>query len=1103
VVAYESPASVFGLADEHAPSRSTPQAPSVVLVMVTRNPGPWFEDVLQGIAHQDYPNLSVLVIDAASERDPLPTVARLLPAAYVRRLEGNPGFGVAANEVLGRVSGAAFFAFCHDDVLLEPDAVRTLVEEAYRSDAGVVGPKIVSWGNRLRLLQVGMSADKTGVVSPLVDRGELDQEQHDRVRDVFVIPGACTVVRAELFESLEGFDPGITFLGEDLDLCWRAQVAGSRVVVVPAARVEHLEALDARSRTTDAEAVRRRLTARHRLRTMLTCYGIVHLLRVLPQAAFVTLVELVHALATGRLGQARDVVGAWWWNVRRAGDLFRRRRKLRRVRAFPDREVRRLQSRGSALLNAFVRGELHKGEHLRSSLADVGRGLSGSLVGDRRATVGTWCLILLFVVFGGRQLLAGHLPAVGSLAPVAGGPLSLLGDYVSGWRAGGLGSEAPSPTAVGILGLLGLPFLGRMGALQVVLVLGTLPLGLAGAWRLAGVARSFNARIAAVVVYAAVPLPYAALGQGRWAALTLYAAAPWILFHLGRAVGDRPFPGGADADDDDDADDPDVPAVDRPVWQIGLAVALPTALVAALVPGAVLVVVLAAVGLLLGTLLTGNAAGGLRALQVAGIGAAVALGLHLPWALDLLLPGSSWSALAGVEPLGTPRLAITDLLRFGTQPGATPLLSWLVPAVGLVGLLVGRDWRLAWAGRAWMVALVCWVVVWSGGQGVLPVPLPTPELLLAPAAAAMALAAAMAVAAVERDVRASRLDVSRVAGTLLVASLVLAAVPALLGTVNGRFGAPDADFARSLTIFDADEVRQGGTYRVLWLGHPDVLPLGSHRLTDDLAYGVSIDGAPTFTELWPGREDAGNALVADALRLASDGQTQRLGRLLAPLGIRFLAMPEQAVPARAAGEVHPLPVGARRAVDAQLDLRRIDIDPAVHLYENAAFAPVAAQVGDEDAAETVATAGSLFGPALGLDLRGAEPVLEDGTARRRTGTVEPGLLYVAEAFSSRWQLTVDGRVVEGEQAMGWANRFRIDQGGAAELRYRASPLRWAAVLFQVVLWVAVLVLRASRRRAAEGRRPPPARRSAATPSRPGEPTFAFMPPTAGTTRARR
>ena len=46
------------------------------------------------------------------------------------------------------------------------------------------------------------------------------------------------LVRTDLFEELEGFDPA-TFPGaEDLDLCWRARLAGARVLVVPDARVD-------------------------------------------------------------------------------------------------------------------------------------------------------------------------------------------------------------------------------------------------------------------------------------------------------------------------------------------------------------------------------------------------------------------------------------------------------------------------------------------------------------------------------------------------------------------------------------------------------------------------------------------------------------------------------------------------------------------------------------------------------------------------------------------------------------------------------------------------------------------------------------------------
>src|SRR5205807_5595242 len=97
--------------------------------------------------------------------------------------------------------------------------------------------------------------------------GELDQEQHDAVRDVFAVPDVCLLVRADLFATLGGFDPLMTQHGDDVDLCWRAQLAGARVLVAPAARVRHLEAL-ARRRPVEADR-RARYEARNRLRAVL------------------------------------------------------------------------------------------------------------------------------------------------------------------------------------------------------------------------------------------------------------------------------------------------------------------------------------------------------------------------------------------------------------------------------------------------------------------------------------------------------------------------------------------------------------------------------------------------------------------------------------------------------------------------------------------------------------------------------------------------------------------------------------------------------------------------------------------------------------------
>ena len=221
-------------------------APPVVAVLIAKDPGDWFEHTLDSLADQDYQNLSVLVIDNGGEYDPTPLVAECLPSAFVKRLPEDRGFSAAANEALDAVKGAPFYLFLHDDVRLAPDLVTSLVAEAFRANAGIVGPKIVDWDDPGVLRSVGLAVDPYGTPSPLVDPGELDQSQHDIARNVFAVSDATMLVRADLFATLQGFNPEIPFFGEDVDLCWRAHIAGAAVQFSPRAVVGHREGFDQR-----------------------------------------------------------------------------------------------------------------------------------------------------------------------------------------------------------------------------------------------------------------------------------------------------------------------------------------------------------------------------------------------------------------------------------------------------------------------------------------------------------------------------------------------------------------------------------------------------------------------------------------------------------------------------------------------------------------------------------------------------------------------------------------------------------------------------------------------------------------------------------------
>ena len=214
----------------------------MLAVVVAHDPGGWFVETLESLSLQDYPFLSTAVVDASGSGIGA-RVNEVLAGAAVIDGTGTAGFSQAANAVLDAGIQADFLLLCHDDVALAPDAVTTLVAEALRSNAGIVGPKIVDWDRPEIIQHAGYDVDRFGVPAERIGADELDQEQQDGVSDVFALPSAVMLIRTELFVRLGGFDGGMTFRGEDVDLCWRAQMAGARVMFVGGAVARHREGL--------------------------------------------------------------------------------------------------------------------------------------------------------------------------------------------------------------------------------------------------------------------------------------------------------------------------------------------------------------------------------------------------------------------------------------------------------------------------------------------------------------------------------------------------------------------------------------------------------------------------------------------------------------------------------------------------------------------------------------------------------------------------------------------------------------------------------------------------------------------------------------------
>lgn len=69
---------------------------------------------------------------------------------------------------------------------------------------------------------------------------EKDSGQYDKQSDVLWATGACLMVRSSLFHKLGGLDDRFFAHMEEIDLCWRMQLEGYRIHIVPESVVYHL-----------------------------------------------------------------------------------------------------------------------------------------------------------------------------------------------------------------------------------------------------------------------------------------------------------------------------------------------------------------------------------------------------------------------------------------------------------------------------------------------------------------------------------------------------------------------------------------------------------------------------------------------------------------------------------------------------------------------------------------------------------------------------------------------------------------------------------------------------------------------------------------------
>lgn len=221
-------------------------SPKVAIVILNWNGRSYLEKFLPSVLATDYDNYEVVVSDNGSQDDSISFIENTFPKIRLIRLMENHGFAKGYNLTLQQVE-ADYYALINTDIEVKPGWLKPIIELLEQDDRNAAcQPKLLSYNNRNLFEYAGGAGgwlDSFGYPfarGRIFDICEEDKGQYDSTEQVFWVTGAAMVVKSKVFHEVKGFDNYFFAHQEEIDLCWRMQLAGYKLFACPSSVVYHV-----------------------------------------------------------------------------------------------------------------------------------------------------------------------------------------------------------------------------------------------------------------------------------------------------------------------------------------------------------------------------------------------------------------------------------------------------------------------------------------------------------------------------------------------------------------------------------------------------------------------------------------------------------------------------------------------------------------------------------------------------------------------------------------------------------------------------------------------------------------------------------------------
>lgn len=222
--------------------------PLVAIVILNFNGKNYLKKFLPSIIASSYPNKKIILADNASIDGSVQFVKTTFPSIEILLNQTNQGFAGGYNWALQLVN-APYYILLNSDVEVTNNWIEPIINlMEFDKNIAACQPKLLSYHQPNLFEYAGACGGWIDSLGYPFSRGrifdvlEKDEHQYNSVEEIFWATGAAMFVRSKVFHELNGFDADFFAHQEEIDLCWRMQLAGYKIYVCPQSVVYHIGA---------------------------------------------------------------------------------------------------------------------------------------------------------------------------------------------------------------------------------------------------------------------------------------------------------------------------------------------------------------------------------------------------------------------------------------------------------------------------------------------------------------------------------------------------------------------------------------------------------------------------------------------------------------------------------------------------------------------------------------------------------------------------------------------------------------------------------------------------------------------------------------------